>query len=869
MRLPKTLRFRLPSAFAHRHGDVLAVLVLFALTVVAAWDFLRGDIVVGPDAATQFYPWYSFLGESLRSGDIPAWNPHQFSGTPFVADPLSGWAYLPAMLLFTFLPLVVAAKSYLFLHLLLAALFSYALARSLGMEIPGALLAAVAYGYSGFLYLSNTCCFAYPGVMSWLPLTILGAELAIRSSSWLNRCLWWGVSGLALSQILAAWLGQGSYYALLALGGYIVYRTLLSPPNDAFSDRLTQRTAVPHELLGAPFLGELTSIVRLGLSRGFLLRAGLGIGRRLVRCALHGGAVLVFGFGLAAAGVLPRLEYNALSNLAGGYSDIEIGAQAELVELPVQDWGSLLLEPGAWYAGAPILALALLAPLVAWRRFAVPYFAALSLGALILMGQETTTLHSAFYLLPYFERLHPHDPDRVMVVFYLGAALLAGAALIGLKERVGRRPLLLVLPLLTTLLVTRSILVSLMEVAQEKTGAAGRWEALFSLLSKNGVPILAGPLLALILAVVLVAAYAMIPARLAIWRNLAFALLILVVFADLIAESRATIATHGVNREKMDLAAYYRPSDAARFLQSRREAEEPFRYLGFAPEYVGAKISGPNGWDDPLVGALGANNRATTLGLQGIQGYNALQIARYPEYMAALNGYEQSYHYADIFDEELDSPLLDLLNVRYFIVPADVPPENQPGLQRVLRAQHPTVYEDDRLKVLENQQTLPRAWIVHSAWQVGSKEEALDLLSAGQVDPEETALLEDAPPEMSQPEDPSADRVSITEYNADSMELESITGAPGLLVLGEVYYPAWKAYVDGEPAPVYLTDHLLRSVPIPAGEHTVELRYESWTLWAGMAISLVTLAALMALAAATGAQRWRKGTGGKEPTTTT
>jgi hypothetical protein len=108
----------------------------------------------------------------------------------------------------------------------------------------------------------------------------------------------------------------------------------------------------------------------------------------------------------------------------------------------------------------PILALALLAPLVAWKRFAVPYFAALSFGALILMGQETTPLHSAFYLLPYFERLHPHDPDRVMVVFYLSAAILAGAALIGLKERVGRRPLLLVLPLLTTLLLTRSILIS-------------------------------------------------------------------------------------------------------------------------------------------------------------------------------------------------------------------------------------------------------------------------------------------------------------------------------------------------------------------------------------------------------------------------
>ncbi len=846
-------RFRLSPGSSRRYADVGAVLVLFALTVVAAWDFLRGDTMLGPDAATQFYPWYSFLGETLRSGEVPAWNPHQFSGTPFAADPLSGWTYLPAMLLFTFLPLVAAAKSYLFLHLLLAALFSYALARSLGMGFPGALLAAVAYGYNGFLYLSNTCCFAYPSVVTWLPLAILGAELAIRSPRLTMRALWWGVSGLGLSQILAAWLGQGSYYALLALGGYIAYRTLLSPPNDA-----------------AP-----------------------GMGRRLLRSVLHGGAVLLFGFGLAAAGVLPRLEYNVLSNLAGGYPGIS-GQAERSGGWSVEDW-SQLSEPGVWYAGAPVLALALVAPLVAWRRFpvpssagtplrvvytlagivrgrfAVPYFAVLSLGALVLSGQGPTLLHSALYLLPYFERLHPHNPERVVVVFYLGVALLAGAALTALGERAGKKPLALVLLIMSALFVARtSLLMPLIEEVRERAARAGGIEALSALLLDNGVLILAGPLIAVVLAVVLVAAYALIPARLLAWRGLACGLLILVVFADLIVENRLTITEQytGVSREKTDLVEYYRPSDAARFLQSMGE-EEPFRYFGFAPEYVGAKISGPQGWSRPLARALAVNNRAMPLGLQNIQGYSALQLARYPEYMRALNGYEQSYHYADISDQDLDSPLLDLLNARYVIVPADTPPESQAGLQKVLLAQHPTVYEDDELKVLENREAMPRAWIVHSARQVSTGQEALDLLSAEQVDPKETALLENVPPEMSQPEDPSADRASVTEYGANRIQLQTATGAPGLLVLSEVYYPAWKAYVDGEPAPVYLTDHLLRSVPIPAGEHTVELRYESWTLWAGMAISLVTLAALIALALAAGVQRWRMSTGGsKEPTTT-
>jgi hypothetical protein len=153
-------------------------------------------------------------------------------------------------------------------------------ARALGIGVPGALLSAVTYEFSGLLYLQTACCILYAAVMTWLPLAFLGAEKAIRATRWLERASWWSVSGLALSQIMASWAGQGSYYALLALGGYVGYRTLLDSP--------TPNTS--------------------------------GVRGRLLNSALHGGGVLAFGFGLAAAGILPRLEYNALSNLAGGYS---------------------------------------------------------------------------------------------------------------------------------------------------------------------------------------------------------------------------------------------------------------------------------------------------------------------------------------------------------------------------------------------------------------------------------------------------------------------------------------------------------------------------------------------------------------------
>src|ERR687884_761370 len=272
--LKKALRFRLPlTSFVLRHPDAAMVFSLLALTLIGEWDLLRSQTTFGMDAATQYYPWYYFLGKSLSSGQIPAWNPYQFSGTPFAGDPLSGWSYLPAMVLFSLLPLVAAVKSFMFLHLLLAGLSTYALARALGIGIPGAFLAAIAYEYSGLFYLDNACCFQYTGVMAWLPLAILGAEMAIRSPSWLLRGAWWGISGLAISQTLAAWFGQGAYYALLAVGGYIAYRTLLCSA------------------------GEIR-----------------GVRGRLGELILHGVGVMVFGLAMGAFGVLPRLEYNALSN---------------------------------------------------------------------------------------------------------------------------------------------------------------------------------------------------------------------------------------------------------------------------------------------------------------------------------------------------------------------------------------------------------------------------------------------------------------------------------------------------------------------------------------------------------------------------
>ncbi|MPZ15693.1 MAG: hypothetical protein GEU73_14940 [Chloroflexi bacterium] len=782
--------------------DLAAIAALVLVNAITQRHLFRGETLVGLDSLTQFYPWYAFLGESLRAGHVPGWNPHQFAGAPFAADPLSGWTYLPAMLLFTILPVPVAAASYQFAHPLLASVFTFLLARALGLSASGALFAAIAYGQSGFLAAHNVCCFAFASVATWLPLGILGIELAVRAQRFLIRAVSWGMAGLALSQMLASWLGQGSYYGLLALGGFLLYRVMLAPA-----------------------------------------RVPSGAASRFLQLAMHGAAVIGLGVGLGAAGLLPRIEYHALSNLADGYAtaDLAVGGWS------VASW-SLLLTPSLWYAGVVVIALALTGAWLARGRAATPYFAALSVATLILAGHGPSPLHALVYLLPGFADLHPHLPERIMTVFYLGPALLSGATVSHLsRSRAAAR---------TSALLTHLSRVSGRILRGTESDRSGIVIVLVALtlvivlsIASNAPPL---SVVTLAISALVVLAHGLV-AALRPFLSLALALVTLV---DLHAaaqtftqQSQAASVVH--TWQVADLATRYHPTAADRFL-SGLAADGPSRSFGFDPDPGGLAYT--QRFAEPALAAIGANNGALLSGLHDVQGYNPTHVARYDAFLEALNGRGQNYHNAEIFATGLTSPLLDLLNARYIVIPTSVAAPSMSSLD----ASFSTIYRDAQVEIVENRDVLPRAWIVRDAHEVAPGE-ALELLASGRIDPRRTVLLEQAPPPLSGTEPGTVDSVHVTKYEADRIRLRATTTDSGLVVLSEVHYPAWRAYVDGRPAPLFVADHALRAVPIPPGDHEIELRYESWTLQLGVGLTAVTAAGLTALVIAAAARSIRRG----------
>jgi hypothetical protein len=150
--------------------------------------------------------------------------------------------------------------------------------------------------------------------------------------------------------------------------------------------------------------------------------------------------------------------------------------------------------------------------------------------------------------------------------------------------------------------------------------------------------------------------------------------------------------------------------------------------------------------------------------------------------------------------------------------------------------------------IYENARALPRAWLASDARAL-DEAATLEVVRNGSLpggspwEPLRTALVESEPPAGSVAGD-GPGRVEITLYEANRVDVKTEADAPSILVLAENHYPGWRAYVDGESAGVLRVDYNLRGVFVPAGKHEVRFVYRPKSVLMGLAVSLLTAAAL-------------------------
>lgn len=127
---------------------------------------------------------------------------------------------------------------------------------------------------------------------------------------------------------------------------------------------------------------------------------------------------------------------------------------------------------------------------------------------------------------------------------------------------------------------------------------------------------------------------------------------------------------------------------------------------------------------------------------------------------------------------------------------------------------------------------------------VDSGEAALNLVFDNSIDLEDKVILEESAEFCSPQGQPTLGIISST---ANKISLESSSQESGYLVIADVWYPEWRAYVDGKSVPVLRANYLFKAIPVANGEHEITVVYQPKTFYLGAALSLVAIIGLMTL----------------------
>jgi len=82
--------------------------------------------------------------------------------------------------------------------------------------------------------------------------------------------------------------------------------------------------------------------------------------------------------------------------------------------------------------------------------------------------------------------------------------------------------------------------------------------------------------------------------------------------------------------------------------------------------------------------------------------------------------------------------------------------------------------------------------------------------------------------------------LTVRSYSPGHLSLEATTAHPGFVVVAETAHPRWAASMDGRPVAILRANYLAQAIPVPAGTHRVELRFEPGILLPALAFFTVT-----------------------------
>ena len=221
-----------------------------------------------------------------------------------------------------------------------------------------------------------------------------------------------------------------------------------------------------------------------------------------------------------------------------------------------------------------------------------------------------------------------------------------------------------------------------------------------------------------------------------------------------------------------------------------------------------------------------------------IGGYHSFYHRRYAEYLH-LSQYGSHIPLPEKFSRwvtfrSFGSPLLDLINTKYVLLPPNLV-VNNPRLK---------LRYDKEIKIYENIYAFPRLFFVKDYKFCKSREEAYKILGTFTLeDFKQKVILESLPTNSAAKQErvTNTEHVSCIElisYNPNRIDLSVSTNQRGFIVLSDSYNTDWKATVDKKQTDVLRANYIMRAIPIDAGIHRIEFTFEPELLISGFLITI-------------------------------
>lgn len=220
---------------------------------------------------------------------------------------------------------------------------------------------------------------------------------------------------------------------------------------------------------------------------------------------------------------------------------------------------------------------------------------------------------------------------------------------------------------------------------------------------------------------------------------------------------------------------------------------------------------------------------------KSVGGYHPAKLRRYQEMIEHHISPEMQAAYKAIATAggEMDSVdankfrILNMLNTKYFIFPAGQQRQTVPIL-------NPHAYGN--------------AWFVNKVQYVNNANEEIDALDS--IIPTETAVVDarfkDVLKGTTESYKDSLSSIRLTSYAPNRLTYETNNAQDGIAVFSEIYYPdGWHVTIDGQPAELARADYILRTMYVPAGQHTIEMRFDPTSLHVTEGIAYGALALLV------------------------